>query len=182
MKHLLKTGSNIFLSTLIVSYFLSTSCENNDNFLNLENLPPSALCLTGFVTPDSIYLVLNRSVPYNFSHDGSNPYLLGDIGIIWVEENGVFFDTLQPKTMQITDLNGNSTKKIYYTSSKKPKEGKTYRIHAQYAGFDKVEANIFVPHGVTILRFDTATYFKAEKIPIDVNFPFGEKKDTLYRY
>ncbi|MCX7987097.1 MAG: DUF4249 domain-containing protein [Bacteroidales bacterium] len=175
----------INIATVILSgmALFTLGCQKDDDFLIIDDIPSSDLCLTGFITPDSIYLVLGRSVPYNYPQDGSNPYLLPDTGIIWVEENGSLFDTLQPKIKYKKNYEGEVIeRKVYYTSTRKPVEGRKYHIHAQYPGFRKVESTVYLPYRVPILRIDTMSIFKTNKIPINPEFPFIGTKDTLIRY
>lgn len=170
-----------FLTLLFVMLISFTGCKKE--FLpNIGSIPPSDLCLSGFVTPDSIFLVLSRSLPYNYPLDSSNHFLLKDTGIIWIEEDGIFFDTLQPKFKQLANPDGSPTYTYYYTTNKKPSEGKSYHIYAQYPGFQQVEATVYLPHKVSVLHVDTISFYKTEKILIDPSQIFGGSKDTLIHY
>lgn len=172
----------VSIAMVIASISVIMGCQEEDFYSKIGKIPPSDLCLSGFITPDSIFLVMSRSVPYNYPLDGQDPYLLKDTGLIWVEEDGVMFDTLRPILIAIQNPDGSPAHTYYYTTPRKPVEGRNYHIYAQYPGFNMVQATVHLPHMVPILQVDTVIFFKTEKTPIDPNFPFNGLKDTLIRY
>jgi hypothetical protein len=162
------------------------SCEKDSKDIDFKiESAPTVLCMSGFVSTDSIYVILSKNMPRDFIYRGGNPYLLQDTAeSINVYENDVFFCRLKPFIVFKDSGYNTQYVKVYYTSHKKVTEGKTYSITATHKDFKSVSAKTTIPFNVPIVSVDTFTFFQHEKIwhIIDGDIMNAIITDTIIQY
>jgi hypothetical protein len=167
---------NKFITTFyIISIFtlLFSSCSDEDILDYNFSKPEIKLCLSGFVCPDSTYIVLglNSSVKLDtIATSKYNGLIKDSSALVILYENELFFDTLKPKSRIVKYWMGDYIES-YYLSLKKPTEGKKYTIKATYKDYLGIKAETTLPVAIPILSFDTVT----------IHYEFGSLTDlTLY--
>jgi hypothetical protein len=141
-----------------MSFLLIFSCSEDD-FLhyNLSN-PQIKLCLSGFVCPDSTYIVLslNSASTPDTLPAGENRHLIsGNNASVILYENDLFFDTLKPKSRLVKTRSMQDYIESYYISLKNASEGKKYTIRAEHKDYNSISAESVLPVVVPILSVDT---------------------------
>jgi hypothetical protein len=155
---------NFFLILFLTALF---SCNKDpyDTDFKIESAP-TVLCMSGFVSTDSIYVILTKNLPRGTLWRGIEAFFIKDsTAIINVYEDGQFFCKLKPMTVLRDSGYSYEFQKIYYTSYKKVSEGKTYTITATHKDFESVSAKTTVPFNVPIISVDTFTFKKHEVLP-----------------
>lgn len=119
------------------------------------------LCLSGFVSDDSIYVVLAKNLPRSFQFQGNDPFQIPDTtAVIEVYEDDNFFCRLKPQAKVVDKGYKNEHVRFYYTSHKKTSEGKKYSIKASHNDFQSVSASAVLPNKVPIVSIDTFSFLK----------------------
>ncbi|HOP05322.1 MAG TPA: DUF4249 domain-containing protein [Tenuifilaceae bacterium] len=172
---------------LIIFYFILLSSCTEGDFLNYNlTEPETKLCLSGYICPDSTYVVLSLSRSYNDyveNHASPTPNSLYEATVILFEDN-IPFDTLINKCRIINDCVPYIEN--YYVSRKEAIEGRNYSIKAKYKEFDEVIATTYIPlpvqiisHDIEIFEFGQEYYQMKEKITINL---FSQDQSQGYRY
>lgn len=171
-----------FFVLIILAILFSCQKDPYDFDLKVKSAE-TVLCMSGFVSTDSIYVILSKNLPRDFVFSGGNPFILKDtLGEINVYENDVFFCRLQPKTILINSGHPNEYPKVYYVSHKKVTEGNTYTINGSHVDFESVSAKTTVPSIVPIISVDTFTYYKHIVYTPSYLDTFTNRIDTLIQY
>jgi hypothetical protein len=139
--------SNLFI---LLIFILLSSCTEGD-FLNYNlTEPETKLCLSGYICPDSTYVILSLSQSYSdfIAGNGRPATISGSDATVILFEDDISFDTLVPQSRIINPEI--SLVENYYVSRKVAEEGKTYRITASYKEFDQVVAQTSLPVAVNI--------------------------------
>jgi hypothetical protein len=145
--------------TLWIFIFLA-SCADLEEFIDYTLQEPEIkLCLSGYVCPDSTYIMLSLNNYYlidsvAWSHRAN--IIAGDNATVVLFEDGVFFDTLLPQSRQIWDSwEYVYTSEDYYVSHMPTTPGSTYTVYAQHGDYPEVSAETFLPVPVPIQSYDT---------------------------
>lgn len=148
-----------FLPITLLITILLTSCADFEEFVDYTLQEPEIkLCLSGYVCPDSTYIMLSLNNYYlidsaSWSHRVS--IIEGNDATVVLFEEGVFFDTLQPQSRQVWDSSQNIyTSENYYVSHKPTTPGKTYTVYAQYGNYDDISAETLLPLAVPIQSYN----------------------------
>jgi hypothetical protein len=140
---------------LLFVFTLLSSCTEAD-FLNYTLTEPEAkLCLSGYICPDSTYVVLSLSQSYNdfIAGNGRPETISGSDATVVLFEDDIPFDTLISQSRQVGD-----SFEHYYVSRKNAIPGKTYTIYASYNDFNSIRAETYIPIPVQIANSEVEFY------------------------
>jgi hypothetical protein len=171
---------------LILLFLVLYSCNKDPYDLDFKiDSAPTVLCMSGFVSPDSIYIILTRNLPRDRVWVSNQEFFIKDsTAIINVFEDDQFFCRLQPMTVLTKDWYSGTFQKTYYISHKKVTEGKTYTITASHKDYESIRAKTTMPYNVPVISVDTFTFNKHEKIwhVIDGDVMNAIITDTIIQY
>lgn len=147
---------------MLLIFILLSSCSEGD-FINYNlTEPETKLCLSGYICPDSTYIVLSLSQSYSdfIAGNGRPETISGSDASVVLFEDNTPFDTLISQSRQVGFFTEN-----YYASRKNTIPGKTYRISARYKQFDAISAQTDIPiptqvnfHSIEIQYFNEYYY------------------------
>lgn len=150
-KHSLR--SNLFL---LLVFTILTSCTEDDFMDYKLTDPETKLCLSGYVCPDSTYIVLSLSESYSTDFINSNGRITtisGNEATVVLFEDNAPFDTLVSQNRIIIDCE--PYVENYYISRKIADMGKVYTIKAKYKEYDEVSAETYIPNATPIQSHET---------------------------
>lgn len=132
------------------------ACQNEE-FLDYQLADPAPrICLSGFVCPDSVFIVLTTNKKWMDTTKIKTQYL--DNAQVYLYENDLLIDTL--KSMVVNDVYDYYTRQKYpmqyYVSRKSYKVLSRYRIEAQCPGYPSVSAETYLPNPIILSRIDTS--------------------------
>jgi len=144
--------------TLWITIFM-TSCADFEEFIDYTLKEPEIkLCLSGYVCPDSTFILLTLNNYYlidsaSWSHRTS--IIAGDDATVVLFEDGAFFDSLQPRVRQVWISHEDAyVHEYYYVSHKPATPGSIYTVFAQHGDYDEVSAETHLPVPVPIQSYD----------------------------
>jgi len=179
----MKFTSNIFYIFVIITI---SSCSKD--ILTIKSNFEVKLCLSGFVCPDSSYVVvsLNDTI---FVDDTVNRRIMlhGNETQVVLYENGLFFDSLRSSARSISFWSHNVVE-YYYVSQKKAKLGSTYKIKVLNNKYPTVYATTKIPDTIALSKVDTVrekvrfgdNYREQSFLECTFNDPVDEENNYLF--